>query len=146
LPLIHGYISEGFIRTDVNGAEGLWYYIFLTSSNLTFNESLEPEGNGDVIIFELTSTSTTSLPNGIYHVNNSFNVGTAFVDLVENFDADLYVSDKIYTSSPGGGSVTITKSGEKYILKFSTTLTNDDSGAIVEATGSFEGLLTEIGL
>jgi hypothetical protein len=146
LPLKHGYISEGVVRTDFNGDEGLEYLIFLTSTNLTLDADGEPSGKGDVVIFELTSASTTHFENGTYPINNSFNVGTAFADVLENFNVELHDYDKYYTSSPGGGSVTITKSGDKYILKFSMTVADDDTFEEVEITGSFEGLLTEVDL
>jgi hypothetical protein len=137
--LAKGYIGGYGIDVDDNGDSGSLYEILLTSSGVTFTGD-DLEGNGQILDLIIFSGSTIELKPGTYQYNDGFIRSTLY---------DAFAADANFDTSTGtpyfviDGSVTISRSGNTWTIKFDLEM-EDDDGDEVEVTGSFSGQLTEV--
>jgi hypothetical protein len=136
-----GYISEDNVDNDDKGNSGRWYTVGLTSSNLTISSSGMAVGNGNMLIIELFSASSSVLQPGTYSIDGEL-VGTATSLFVTGMVNNWEKVDNIYFATEG--FVKVTRQGNDYKLEFKFTLVDGIKGDEKEASGSFQGPLTLI--
>jgi hypothetical protein len=132
-------LVEGVLENDGTSEswEGYNLYLTLLSDGFTVDENDDWTGSGKAILFELFSTSATSLPSGNYDYDDVTSPSPTF-----SFDGGFYVLNLVIPS--GGtmvdlvsGTLTVVKDGSSYDI----TLKNceDEDGNTI--TAHFAGTL-----
>lgn len=140
-PLEKGYIYQGYV------AEGPWpYSIQLFSSGVTLTSNGGPgyflSGLGNGLSISLSSPSEAPITSGLYQWPVNTTPGSPAID-----GGYAYILPASATGMAGlekgfdygYGTVTISKNGEEYFIKFSLRLTRAYGGGIVE--GEYRGTL-----
>lgn len=143
MALAHGYYRDYGTYFDNNEDQGNQYDLLLTSKNLTVDESGDPSGKGEYIFFEIFSYDIDAIGEGTYTFEiESYSLGDLFdSDAGVNYDAALETEDASFDIV--SGTLTISKSGETYKIKFDLVMANDETEEQVDVTGTYEGKLTE---
>ena len=136
-------LSQGFIiayglETDDGGESGSIYEILLTTDGVDFNGEVLA-GEGQVMDIALFSASTIELTPGTYPVETDFLVSTTIYAAALDGDFDLEQGSTYLVEE---GSVTLSRSGSTWTLKFEFTM-DDGVGGSFEVSGSFQGHLVE---
>ncbi|QOI98425.1 MAG: hypothetical protein HRU69_13395 [Flammeovirgaceae bacterium] len=137
--LTNGYIAGYGIEFDDNGNQGSLYDILLTSSGITVDGD-NLGGEGQILVMTLFSGSTIELKPGTYDYSDGFIESTLYDAFAADADFDSGTGTGYYTVD---GSVTISRSGNTWTIKFDLQM-EDDSGNDVVVKGSFSGQLIEV--
>jgi hypothetical protein len=141
--LAHGYYLDYGTSLDNNDESGNEYYLVLTTKNLTVSQFGNYEGSGSYINFEFFSYAMDAIAEGTYtYAIESYFLGDLFdSDASVNYDATLLTEDASFDIV--SGTLTISKSGDTYKIKFDLLMENNETEEQVDVTGIYEGKLTE---
>lgn len=118
--------------------EGYNFDLYIGSSGLDFSEidNTGISGKGNILYFELWSTSTTGLAAGTYTASSSFVPNTYTSSYIAiNYDTATDEVDEEYDEVATGG-ITISVSGSTYTVTFDLTLP-----AGKKMTGNYTGAI-----
>ncbi len=137
--LTKGYIAGYGIEADDNGDQGSLYDILLASDGVTVDGS-DLGGEGQILVMTIFSGSTIELKPGTYNYSDGFIESTLYDAFAADADFDSGTGTGYYTVD---GSVTISRSGNTWTIKFDLKM-EDDAGSDVVVKGSFSGQLIEV--
>ena len=135
----YGLSAGAIFGWEETSKKGTFYVdLALHSSGISYSGD-QTIGKGDMLYFQMYSTSSTDLPDGTYSFASGslMQAGTFFqADALISFDASTNNSEKEIAFKTG--TVTISKSGTDYIITISVTGTSGET-----ITGYYKGTLTK---